>query len=177
MGYPANTLAVKHFLDDILPLIQAQQPDATLTVVGPNPPAGLKTLKRPDVTVTGWVPDIRPYLSAAHVVVCPLKIAVGIQNKLLEAMAAAKGIVTYPGPARSVCSDHRSLFMVADDPKSFADRVIELFRSDDLRNLLGAQARDYVKEKYNWGLQVRRLERIYENALTADFHQCGLHRE
>jgi glycosyltransferase involved in cell wall biosynthesis len=171
IGYSANSLAAKHFINEILPMVRAEQPNAKFTIVGANPPSDLRTLKQHGVAVTGWVPDIRPYLSAAHVVVCPLKVSVGIQNKLLEAMAAAKGIVTYPGPARTVSNDGLPLFLEADSPEAFAKHVIKLFQSDALRTQLGTNARAYVRARFNWENQTDRLERFYRDVLTDNHHQ------
>ncbi len=103
MGYYANEIAAAHFAKEIFPIIKAKRDQAKFYIVGANPSNKIKELSKSDeIIVTGWVPDIRDYLSRAHVVVCPLRVAVGVQNKVLEAMAMAKAVVSYPSPVLSL---------------------------------------------------------------------------
>ncbi len=103
MDYYANVDGVTWFADVVLPAVRAQFPQALFSIVGSNPTAEVRALaRRPGVSVTGRVPDIRPYLSHADVVVVPLRLARGVQNKVLEAMAMGKRIVATPNALQGI---------------------------------------------------------------------------
>ena len=100
MDYPPNIDAVRWFAESIFPHIRLAHPRARFAIVGRNPTAEVKALeKRDEVIVTGEVADVRGWLTAASVVVAPLKLARGVQNKVLEAMAMARAVVATPGAA------------------------------------------------------------------------------
>lgn len=163
MDYYPNVEGVVWFCREVLPLIRLEIPDATLTICGARPDANVQALAAiPGVTVTGRVADVRPYMARASVAVVPLRIARGIQNKLLEAMAmglpavacsaAASGVEAVPG---------RDLF-VADDPHDFAAKTLRLLREDDLRERTGTAARACVEASYHWDYQLKRLDKVLE---------------
>jgi sugar transferase (PEP-CTERM/EpsH1 system associated) len=167
MDYYPNVEGVVWFCREVLPLIRRKLPGATLTICGARPEARVQALAAiPGVTVTGRVVDVRPYMARASVAVVPLRIARGIQNKLLEAMAmglpavacsaAASGVEAMPG---------RDLF-VADDPAGFAAETVRLLGDDGLRERVGAAARACVEAGYRWDFQLQRLDRALE-AVTA----------
>lgn len=169
MNYYPNIEGVVWFCRDVLPLIRRELPGVTLTICGSRPDARVKALARiPGVTVTGRVPDVRPYLARASVAVVPLRIARGIQNKLLEAMAmglpavacstAAEGVEATPG---------RDVF-VADDPADFASATVRLFRDDELRRRTGEAARASMEARYCWEHQLQRLDRVLEAVTGKD---------
>src|SRR5204863_7853178 len=94
MSYHANVTAVLYFVREVLPLIWAERPQTQLWIVGQNPPASLKSLMADSsILVSGYVPDIRPYLCRAAVAICPITYGAGIQNKILEAMSCATAVV------------------------------------------------------------------------------------
>ena len=161
MDYYPNVEGVVWFCRDVLPLIRRELPGATLTICGARPDPRVQALARiSGVTVTGRVADVRPYMARASVAVVPLRIARGIQNKLLEAMAmglpavactaAAAGVVAAPG---------RDLF-VADDPNDFAAKTLRLLCEDDLRERTGAAARACMEANYRWEHQLQGLDRV-----------------
>ena len=125
MNYFPNSDGAAWFCREVLPRVRAEVPGATITVCGASPDARVKALARlPGVTVTGTVPDVRPYLHRAAAAVVPLRIARGIQNKLLEAMATGLPVVsTTTARAGIEAQDGRDLF-VADEPTGFAAAVV-----------------------------------------------------
>ena len=103
MSYAANRDAALYFCAEIFPIIRKEHPPATLTLAGSGPTADLRALAaRPNsgIEVTGRVPDLRPFLARASVAVCPLRLGVGIQNKVLEAMAMGQALVATPLASR-----------------------------------------------------------------------------
>ena len=168
IAYYANELAAVHFARDIFPIVKAKIPRAKLYIVGAQPSTKIRQLEKNDgITVTGWVPDLRLYLSLAHVVVCPVRVAVGIQNKLLEAMSMAKAVVTYVEPALAFKTDNDNIFLLANDPHTFAKSIIKVMTDESLRLSLGENARAYVQKMFAWEVNVKKLENIYYRAIEA----------
>ena len=162
MGYYANAWAAEHFAQEIFPRIRAKKPGAKFYIVGADPPRETSRLSRAgDTVVTGQVPDIRAYLRRAEVVVCPLRIAVGIQNKLLEAMAMGKAIVTYPEGTLGFQPPKEDIYWIAEGPEDFAQKIMTLMEHKPLRLSLGSRARDYVQKYYAWEDQLDKLVDFY----------------
>jgi|YNPBryantNP2012_1023418.scaffolds.fasta_scaffold00082_6 sugar transferase (PEP-CTERM/EpsH1 system associated) len=162
MDYRPNVDAVLWFADAVLPLILAQMPDAHFYVVGQQPHERLARLARhPAITLTGRVPDTRPYIAAASVYVVPLRIGGGTRLKVLEAMAMGQAIVsTRLGCDGFDFGDGREV-MFADEPAAFATAVINLCRDRAQAAELGRRARAYVEMHYGWDAIVPRLEALY----------------
>ena len=124
---------------------------------------------RPDsgITVTGRVDDLRPYLARAAVAVCPLRIGVGIQNKILEAMAMGKAVVTTPLAARALENGAgASSVSVAATPQELASRIVELIADPDESKRLGLNARAYVEAHHDWRRAAQRVGEAYQQAIS-----------
>ncbi len=150
MDYWANIDAVCWFANEILPLIRKRVNKATFHIVGINPAERVKLLERLDgVKVVGAVADMRPYLAHADLVVAPLRIARGIQNKVLEAMAMARPVVLTPAAMEGI--EHTPLLasVCSDRADRFASHCIDVLESDEKREPLRS-ARDFVITHYNW---------------------------
>jgi len=149
MDYFPNADAARWFAADILPRIVREEPRARFYVVGMNPPPQVQALAQdPAVTVTGRVADTRPYLQHASVVVAPLRIARGVQNKILEAMAMARPVVASAECARSLSAIPGRDLLVAGDAADFATRVLEALSGD--QTTMGRAARERVLQDYQW---------------------------
>jgi len=163
MDFRPNVDAVLWFADEVLPRIRAARPEAHFVVVGQKPHARLDPLRqRKDVTLTGWVEDVRPYMATAAVYVAPLRMGGGTRLKLLEAMALGKAIVsTSLGCEGFAVADGREL-RVANAPEAFAAAVLELLADEAQRTALGRAARRFVEARYGWEAIVPKLEQLYE---------------
>jgi polysaccharide biosynthesis protein PslH len=154
MDYAPNVEAVTRFAQDTLLKIQSAITDVTFAIVGRAPTAAVRALARPSVIVTGEVPDTRPWLAAAAVVVAPLRIARGVQNKILEAMAMGKACVVSSSAAQGIDAvDGRDL-VVADDP---AMAVIALLNDPARVAAVGNAARARMAASYSWDAQLAPL--------------------
>ncbi|PKO23605.1 MAG: glycosyl transferase family 1 [Chloroflexi bacterium HGW-Chloroflexi-1] len=162
MDYRPNVDAVLWFTDAVLPRILAQIPDAHFYVVGQQPHARLAHLAgHPAVTLTGRVPDVRPYIAGAGVFVVPLRIGGGTRLKVLEAMAMGQALVsTRLGCDGFTFEDGREV-RFADDPAAFADAVSGLLRDRGRAAHLGRAARAYVEAYFGWDAIVPLLEGLY----------------
>jgi sugar transferase (PEP-CTERM/EpsH1 system associated) len=158
MDYYANVDGALWFADKILPLIKKKVPDTLFYIVGSNPDPKLKALTSdPGIRVTGYVEDIREYYSRARVCVIPLRIARGVQNKVLEAMSMEKAVVTTSPAVQGIAVYDDTLLKIEDDPARFAAQVIHLLQDEPLRKKLGRVARRHIIENFNWDHNMKGL--------------------
>lgn len=149
MDYWPNVDAVQWFAAEAMPLLRARFPDLTFYIVGARPtPAVLELAKQPNIVVTGTVPDVRPYIAHARAAVAPLRIARGIQNKVLEAMAMATPVVVSPQALEGIEAEPGKELLLAQDAAGFADAVAVLLARSG--NDMGLAARARVERKYSW---------------------------
>jgi sugar transferase (PEP-CTERM/EpsH1 system associated) len=157
MDYRPNIEAVTWFVEDILPRVRATHPDARFAIVGRNPTEAVKALaKSGDVIVTGEVEDVRGWLAAAALVVAPLKLARGIQNKVLEAMAMARPVVASSAAAEGI--DHKGTITVGTSGGDIADAVTLLLSDRRKAAELGLAARARVMARYGWSARLAPLD-------------------
>jgi sugar transferase (PEP-CTERM/EpsH1 system associated) len=166
MDYRPNIDAVVWFATAILPLIRAALPAARFVIVGARPTPEVERLAaEPGVIVTGRVPDVRPYLAHATAAVAPLRIARGIQNKVLEAMAMARPVVATGAALEGIEARAGVELLVADDARGFADHCLAIARGTALDSL-GTAARRRVLDHYTWAAQLAVLDRLLAPALA-----------
>ena len=159
MDYRPNVEGALWFAHSVLPLIRARYPDVKFYVVGARPNREVKALDGDSIVVTGQVEDVRPYLAHAGAVVAPLKLARGVQNKVLEGMAMSRPVIaTTPAvQALDVRSGHDLL--VADEPAEFADSVIDAMEAP---SPVGLNGRRYVERHHQWAANLGTLDRLLE---------------
>jgi len=152
MNYFPNIDAACYFVHEIFPLVQRDYPNVVLDIVGRRPPRAVRRLSRlQGVRVFGEVDDIRPHLLRADVSVAPIRIARGVQNKILEAMAMGIPVVTTSVAAAGIKKlDVGEEVLVGDTPQAFAYQVIRLLGDRKLSNEIQRKARDRVVQCYNW---------------------------
>lgn len=150
MDYWPNIDAVTWFAQSVLPRIRQRNAKARFYIVGMNPDRSVQALAQdPAVRVTGRVADVRPYLKHARAVVAPLRVARGIQNKVLEAMAMARPTVVTCGVARALSSRAGVDFEMADEPAAFADKVLAVM-DPTCGEPMGRRARASVEATCAW---------------------------
>ena len=152
MDYHANISGVLFFVHNILPLIHEKFPETHFTIVGKNPPEAISRLAEERVTVTGMVPDVRPYLARARIVVVPLLVGGGTRLKILEAMACGKAIVSTPMGAEGISAKDLKHFYLAETAHEFAQATIQLLQEPALCQRIGTAAATFVKERFDWRL-------------------------
>ena len=151
MDYFPNVDAVQYFCSDILPLITEACPEIRFYIVGRHPTRQVQTLERQKhVMVTGSVPDVRPYLRAATVAVAPLRIARGVQNKILEAMAMGLPVVGTSSAFQGLGATTADGIRKADNAKSFAREILALLENSTLQRQCSLQVRRYVQQHHRW---------------------------
>lgn len=151
MDYRPNIDAVSHFAREVMPLILREEGDVQFAIVGRAPTAEVLGLAElPGVIVTGAVDNVQSWLKAANVVVAPLLLARGIQNKVLEAMAMAKPVVASSAAAEGIDADHDCDLIVADAPIEQARAILALLGNSMKASSLGSAARLRMEERYSW---------------------------
>jgi polysaccharide biosynthesis protein PslH len=161
MDYRPNIDAVTDFACNAMPEIHKAHPGAVFAIVGRNPPASVHALTRnKGVLVTGAVDDVRSWLAAADVVVAPLRIARGIQNKVLEAMAMAKPVVVSSAAAQGIDAADGVHFCIAADVQAEAKLVTQLLSDPVAARMLGDNARRHVESHYGWARQLSGLRAV-----------------
>lgn len=163
MDFRPNVDAVLWFAERVLPLVRQEVPEVHFKVVGRNPHRRLQPLKgTPAITLTGYVEDTRPYIAEAGVYVVPLRVGGGTRLKVLEAMSMGKAIVCTSLGCEGIDATRDRDLVIADEPTSFAERVVHLIRDRRRRRELGLAARRLVEARHDWRHIVPLLEQVYE---------------
>ena len=159
MDYYANVDGVTWFADKILPEIKKEIPGIKFYIVGSNPAPDIQELERdPSIIVTGFVKDIREYYKAADLCIIPLRIARGIQNKVLEAMAMGKAVISTSQAVQGINPEVKKVLELEDNPQKLAGKVIDLLNHNKLRRKhIGTAARDFILQHHNWNKNLRDL--------------------
>ena len=159
MNYRPNIEAVTWFASEIFPAIRLQVPEAEFWIVGAHPAPSVRALEGAGIRVTGQVPDTRPYLAHADCVVAPLKIARGVQNKVLEAMAMARVVVATPQAREGIVAEPGIEIIIAEDAQGFAGAVCAALGGGYPE--IGARARQCVQTRYGWQRNLDCLDTLF----------------
>ena len=166
MSYHANSSMTMFLVKEIMPMVWARRPEVNLVIVGKDPPGEITALQEhPNITVTGTIPDIRPYLRQASLSVAPLLYGTGIQNKVLEAMACGTPVITTTQAVSALQAAAGQDLLTADSAKQFADTILRLLDDRDLRQRVGQAGRKYVETYHDWARITARLEQIYQEEI------------
>jgi glycosyltransferase involved in cell wall biosynthesis len=167
MDWLPNEDAMFYFVNEILPMILRQVPNATLSIIGRSPSSRLKTLvsRHPEIKLTGRVDDVRPYLARGAVSVVPLRIGGGTRLKIFEAMSMGKAVVSTSVGAEGLPVSNGVQFLLADDAATFAECTVTLLCSPTKRGKLGTAARNLVEQKYSWTAVAKDFASALENVV------------
>jgi glycosyltransferase involved in cell wall biosynthesis len=160
MDYYANIDGVVWFSKEIFPHLLKQFPSLTFYIVGRNPTPEVKALVNSHIKVTGYVEDIRPFYEMATIYVAPLRIARGIQNKILEAMAMARPVIATSKAYEGIEAIPEKDLLLADSKTEFIDKIGLLLADEKKRRSLAASARRTIEQNYSWEHSVGMLEKI-----------------
>jgi glycosyltransferase involved in cell wall biosynthesis len=167
MDWHPNEDAVCYFADEIFPLVRAEVPGASFTIVGRNPGARVRDLAaRPGISVTGTLDDVRPSIGEGSVYVVPLRAGSGTRIKIFEALSMAQAVVSTSVGAEGLALEPGRHFLAADTAHEFAHAVIRLLRDPTRRRLLGDAGRALVEANYSWSKVGRQFEAHCEEVVA-----------
>jgi len=167
MAMDTNVDAVLHFSKDILPLVWAKRPETRFVVVGRNPARSvLKLTEDRRITVTGLVDDVRPYLWRGTVGVDPIRMAAGMQNKVIEGMAAGLPMVISPEANEGIRAPEGSAVLIGRTPEAFADHVLQLLGDPSRARAVAKEGLMFVQKQWSWEHHFSCLERHFDSLVS-----------
>lgn len=165
LHYPPNADGIRWFFNEVFPLVQRHVPDATLTIIGKNPPQDFLELavRNPGtIKVTGYVDDLVPYLEESALMVVPVRAGGGMRVRILEAFAYAMPVVTTTVGLEGIHGTSDYDVLIADTPADFAERTSELLKNVSLQEKLATNGRELARTKYDWQAVLSAMQTIYE---------------
>lgn len=160
-----NIEAAQYFVNEILPNILKKFPNVTVYVTGPRPTRAAKMLSSKNVIVTGEVPDLRKYISKCEIIVAPIKTGVGTRNKILQAWAMGKPVVSTSLGAEGLDTRNGENIILADDAEGFANAVVGLMQNDSLKKKISAGGLETARTKYSMDKIAESLNSVLEEVV------------
>jgi len=162
MNYPPNVESVEYLVKNILPLVWKTMPDVKLLVSGATPHAKVLALASDKITISGWVDDIRENFAKSKILIAPMQISIGLQNKLLEAMAMQIPCVTSKLANNALGAKHNEQIMVAETPQQYADAIIDLLQNEKKANEIAMNGYRFVINNFNWESTTAQLSTLFQ---------------
>ncbi len=160
MNYPPNVESVEFLVNKIMPLVWEKLPETKLLISGASPNKKVLALQSSRVVVSGWVEDIRDNFAQSKILVAPMQISIGLQNKLLEAMAMQIPCVTSTLANNAIGALHNNQIMVADTPSQYADYIIELLTDAQKAKQIALNGYRFSNTNFNWSTSISILDKL-----------------
>lgn len=160
MSYAPNVDGAIFLANEIMPLVRKTIPNANLMLAGANPSNKVKALASDDVTVSGWMDDIRDAYAQAQVFVAPMRIGTGLQNKLLESMSMGVPSITSPLANNALKAKANKEVLLGETAREFSHQIVHLIENQELQESLSSNGRFFVQENYSWQAAGALLERL-----------------
>lgn len=161
MDYPPNIESVEYLVNKIMPLVWTKLPKVRLLISGASPNKKVLALKSDRVEVSGWVFDIRENFAKSKILVAPMQISIGLQNKLLEAMAMQLPCVTSTLANNALGAKPGEQILVADTPEQYVDCIVELLQDDAKAKKIAMNGYKFVINNFNWKNSTDSLEKLF----------------
>jgi sugar transferase (PEP-CTERM/EpsH1 system associated) len=162
MQYEPNVNCVLYIMNEVMPILTKEFPFIQLVVAGKNPAKELTDLTSKSIQLTGWVDDLRVYFKQARLLVAPMQIGVGMQNKLLEAMSMGIPVITSSLANNAIGATHGKHIWIADTPQKVAESISFLLNNTELAMKIGQNAREWIVANYSWDKQNEQLLRLFQ---------------
>ena len=161
MNYPPNIESVEYLVKNVLPLVWKKMPAVRLLISGATPHAKILALKSDKVVISGWVDDIRENFAKSKVLIAPMQISIGLQNKLLEAMAMQIPCITSVLANNALGAKHNEQIMVSETPQQYADCIIELLQNEKKAKEIAMNGYRFVTSNFNWEITSAQLSNLF----------------
>lgn len=160
MNYPPNIESAVYIAEKIMPLLKKRKPDARLLIAGANPSREIKRLQNDSVTVTGWVEDIRDSFAEARIHLAPMLISIGLQNKILQAMAMKIPCIVSSQANNAIHAPTNDCLLIADQPQEYVEKILLLLNDQALYNKIADHAYQFVRKNFDWAAMNAILEKV-----------------
>jgi sugar transferase (PEP-CTERM/EpsH1 system associated) len=160
MNYPPNVESADYIVHEILPHVRKKIPHVKLLIAGANPSARVRKLQSENVHVSGWVDDIRTCYSSANIFIAPMLINIGLQNKLLEAMAMNLPCITSPLANNAIGGTDGENILVAASPHQYGEKIFRLMEDKTFAGTIGNNGNEFVRKNYTWDKSIAELENL-----------------
>jgi polysaccharide biosynthesis protein PslH len=160
MNYPPNIIGVTFIAEKVIPLLKREFPYIKFVIAGANPSSKVKSLQSQHVEVTGWVDDIRTYFYESRIMLAPMFVSIGLQNKILQAMAMKTPCIISSLANNAINATAGQSVLIANTAEDYATKISELLRNDEKQKQLAENAFHFVKENYNWEKEIEKLSAI-----------------
>jgi glycosyltransferase involved in cell wall biosynthesis len=163
LHYPPNADGIRWFIQEVFPRIRREEPQVNLVIVGKNPPRDFVQFAAENpqnVKVTGYVPDLKPYLADAALLVIPVRAGSGMRVRILEALAEGMPVVTTTIGLEGIEAAPGEDVLVADTPSAFAEAVLALLRNTALQDKLAQNSRRLAEARYDWRVVLKKLDEV-----------------
>ncbi len=161
MGYPPNIDAARFIAEEIFPHVLKQFPKATLLLAGANPHSKVQALQSSNITVSGWLSDIRNSYASSRVFIAPMRIGTGLQNKLLEAMAMEIPCITSILANQALGAKENEEILVGTTAEEYADHIINLMNDELKASILAKKGHAFVTRSFSWENSTAVLEELF----------------
>ncbi len=161
MNYPPNIESAEYLVNEIMPIIWNTNPNVTVLISGANPNKRVLNLGSQKVIISGWVEDIRLNYAQSKILVAPMQISIGLQNKLLEAMAMRIACVTSSLANNALGAKNGEEIIVANTPEEYASQIIDLLTFEDKLRYIAVNGYKFALNKFNWKSSVSALEKLF----------------
>ena len=161
MDYPPNIESVEYLVNKIMPLVWAKMPNVRLLISGASPNNRVLALASKNVVISGWVDDIRENFAKSKILVAPMQISIGLQNKLLEAMAMQMPCITSALANNALGAIHNEQIIVAETIERYAQYIIELLQDEAKAKKIAMNGYQFVIKKFNWQSTTAILEKTF----------------
>jgi glycosyltransferase involved in cell wall biosynthesis len=160
MNYPPNIESVQYLVEKVMPYVWSKMPGVRLLISGASPSDAVLALATDRVIVSGWVDDIRENFAKSKILVAPMQISIGLQNKLLEAMAMQMPCITSSLANNALGAKPGEQILVADSPEQYARHIIDLLQNEGKAKQIAMNGYQFVIQKFNWQHTTAILERL-----------------
>ena len=163
MNYPPNISAAIYLVKNIIPLLLIKHPNIKTVIAGTNPSKEVRDLESNNVKITGWVKDIRPYYSKSKIFIAPMQTSIGMQNKILEAMAMQLPCITSQMANNAIEAESGTNVLIGNSPEEYKAHIEKLLSDPALSSKIGMNGFNFVKGHYSWSQTTKELEQILCN--------------
>jgi len=160
MNYPPNIESALFIANKVMPLLWKTNPEANLVIAGATPSYEVEKLKKKNIEVTGWVEDIREYISASRIHLAPMFSSIGLQNKILQAMAMKVPCIVSTLSNNAIHAPVDDCVLIANTPEEYAEKISFLLSNPDKAAAMTDNANRFVKENFDWAVAAAKLEKI-----------------